>query len=131
MGCGPSLLVTTALHASGVSRLLDEPLSRELEGNMSGRVARVSPGVATLLYDIDDTELALAALPKEIRPPARKSKVPPVIIVGPPTRWYVVKHTFKHFVERGFEELYWLRTPEAFELDNLAGHDAQIDPKKE
>jgi HrpA-like RNA helicase len=43
------------LHASGISRLVDEPLSRELEGNMCGRVARVSPGLATLLYETDDS----------------------------------------------------------------------------
>ena len=65
------------MHESGVLRLLDEPLSRELEGHMSGRVARVCPGLATLLYDIDDTELALAALPKEIRLPARKKQKSP------------------------------------------------------
>ena len=78
----------------------------------------MSPGVATLLYDIDDTELALAALPKEIRLPARKKqKVPPVIIVGSPSRYYFVQHTFKHVRQRGFQIVYWLRTPEASELD--------------
>ena len=45
------------LHASGISRLVDEPLSSELEGNMCGRVARLSSGVATLLYEPDDTAL--------------------------------------------------------------------------
>ena len=43
-----------ALHGSGISRLVDEPLSSELEGNMCGRVGRLSPGFATLLYETDE-----------------------------------------------------------------------------
>ena len=60
------------LHASGSLRLDDEPLSIELEGNMCGRVARQSAGLATLMYEKDGTALALSAMRSELRPPAIK-----------------------------------------------------------
>ena len=62
------------LHASGTTGLCDEALSRELEGNMCGRVARLCSGLATLLYHPDDTALALSQMPKVIRPQAMNKR---------------------------------------------------------
>ncbi len=56
-----------ALHSSGLSQLIYGALSKELECNECGRVARLCSDLATLLYETDDTVLALAALPKDVR----------------------------------------------------------------
>ena len=39
------------------------------------------------------------------------------LIVGPPARFYYIKHTWLHLRHRGFQRIYWLRTPDAPELD--------------
>ena len=47
------------MHDSGIMRLVDTPITRELEKNQEGRIARVRSGLATYLYNVDDTELVL------------------------------------------------------------------------
>ena len=47
------------MQRSGIMKHVDSPITPELENSQEGRVARVSSGLATYLYDIDDTGLAL------------------------------------------------------------------------
>jgi hypothetical protein len=114
------------LHASGISCLCDEALSSELEGNMRGRVARLSSGLATMLYHTDDTALAISQMHKVIRPQAMNADTNmATLVVGSPSRFYCVQHTCRHLRSRGFQNVYWLRTPDPSELDPL-----NDDPKK-
>ena len=50
---------TSRMHRSGIMKQVDSPITPELENSQEGRVARVSSGLATYLYDIDDTGLVL------------------------------------------------------------------------
>ena len=50
---------TSRMHRSGIMKHVDSPITPELENSQEGRVARVSSGLATYLYDIDDTGLVL------------------------------------------------------------------------
>ena len=52
------------MHRSGIMKHVDSPITPELENNQEGRVARVSSGLATYLYDIDDTSLVLHRAPQ-------------------------------------------------------------------
>ncbi len=114
------------LHASGTTGLIDEALSNELEGNMSGRVARVSSGLATFLYHPNDTALDLSLMPRLIGPHATETnKAILTLVVGSPSRFYCVQHTCRHLRSRGLKNVYWLRTPDATELDEW-----NDDPKK-
>jgi hypothetical protein len=114
------------LHASGTTGLIDEALTPELEGNMSGRVARVSSGLATFLYHPNDTALDLSLMPRLLRPqPMDTNKAILTLVVGSPSRFYCVQHTCRHLRSRGFTNVYWLRTPDATELDKW-----NDDPKK-
>lgn len=101
------------MNESGLCLLNDEPVSAELPGNQTGRVARTRPGLATFLDDVDDTEQALLQLPKVTRPPAREIAT---FLLGPPSRLYYVLHTCAHLVSHGFPDVRWLRTPETHEL---------------
>ncbi len=93
---------------------------------MCGRVARLCSGLATLLYHPDDTALALSSMPPDFRPQAMEDKTMWVtLVVGSPSRFYCVQHTCRHLKKSGFENIYWLRTPGATELDQL-----NEDPKK-
>ena len=47
------------MHHSGIMKLVDTPITRELEKNQEGRIARVRSGLATYLYNVDDTELVV------------------------------------------------------------------------
>ena len=125
----------SAMHASGISYLLDEPVSLELESNMAGRVARTCNGFATFLYDIDDTRIALSDIPRQPRgtnsvadhvaprgtyPVADDVAAPQLaLIVGPPARLHYIRHTCAHLRGRGFTNVKWLRTPDAPELDSF------------
>ena len=74
----------------------------------------------------DDTALALSSVPKVIRPQAMKGNTAIVtLVVGSPSRFYCVQHTCRHLRLRGFNKIFWLRTPDANELDQL-----NDDPKK-
>ncbi len=90
------------VNASGLKRLMDQRLSVELQGNMSGRVARTEPGLATFLFDVDDSELGLAHVEQNynlIRPPAMNQIRPPAmmtLVLGPPSRLYLVLATVAH-----------------------------------
>ena len=52
--------------ASVFLRSVDEPITRELESNMSGRIACVNNGSVTHLYDMDASSMALSALPSTL-----------------------------------------------------------------
>ena len=47
------------MNAAGFSRLADQRISREGEGNKAGRVGRTCNGLATFLFDVDDSELGM------------------------------------------------------------------------
>jgi len=105
------------LGPSGLSRMTDRPLSEELQGNMAGRVARTHPGVVTYLYDFDDSEVSLQSL-------AARSSFEQVIfgdsitvVLGPPSRLYLVLGTMRYLRQRGFPNVYWFRTLETADLD--------------
>ncbi len=93
---------TSGVNASGLKRLMDQKLSAKLQGNMSGRVARNEPGLATFLFDVDDSELGLAHVGQNynlIRPPAMNLSRPPAmmtLVLGPPSRLYLVLATVAH-----------------------------------
>ena len=108
------------LHASGIKKLVDVPVTKELEGNKCGRTARTNSGLATLLYETDDSEGGLKAL-RMMRPSAKKQRIGPVTLVcGSPSRLYLVEHTCRHLRDRGFDNVYWLRTPGPDELESLS-----------
>ena len=50
---------TSRMHSSGIIQLVETPITPELEKNQAGRIARVSSGLATHLYDVDDSGLVL------------------------------------------------------------------------
>ena len=123
---------TEALHSSGLSQLLEEPLTVEVEGNQIGRAGRQADSLATLLYDVNDAEARLQELqqqrPETFRPQAMSTTSPagcplservPLFVIGAPSRLYYVQHTAKIFQDRGFADIHWIRTPEACELDRI------------
>ena len=125
------------MHGSGLSHLVDEPLTLEVEGNQIGRAGRQDDSLATLMYDVNDAEARLQDLsrrrPEPVQPQAMSSTstnsaaghvVPPqamqgqvpLFILGPPSRSYYVKHTAGIFHRRGFGPIHWIRALEACEL---------------
>ncbi len=91
-----------ALHSSGLSQLIDELLSKELEGTMCGRVARLCPGLAALLYGTDDTVLALAAMPKDVRLTASENiSMPVTLVLGSPSRFLFCRVHFSSLAPAG------------------------------
>ena len=50
---------TSRMHSSGIIQLVETPITPELEKNQGGRIARVGSGLATHLYDVDDSGLVL------------------------------------------------------------------------
>ena len=50
---------TSKMHYSGIIQLADTPITPELEKNQACRIARASSGLATHLYDVDDSGLVL------------------------------------------------------------------------
>ena len=110
------------MHTLGLSQLVDEPLTLEVEGNQIGRAGRQDDSLATLLYDVNDAEARLQDLQHrgpELFRPQSKSKRVPLFIIGTPARLYHVQHTAKTFQNRGFADIHWIRTPEACELDPI------------
>ena len=120
------------MHSSGLSQLLEEPLTVEVEGNQIGRAGREANSLATLLYDVNDAEARLQELqqqrPAIFRPQAMSTTSPagcplservPLFVIGAPSRLYHVQHTAEICRGRGFPTIYWLRTPEACELDRI------------
>ncbi len=79
----------SVLSKSGILRIERERSSKELEGNMSGRVARVSQGLATFLYETDDSPLAVEELRHTLSssPPVRETAAPWSFVLGPPSRF--------------------------------------------
>jgi hypothetical protein len=112
-----------SLHPSGIKRLLDELLPGELEGNMSGRVARVGSGMVTYMYNVDDSFRALRVLEQRQQAASSASGHAHAdilnVVFGPASRFYYVQHTCQHLTSRGFQNVYWLRTPEAHDLDAI------------
>ena len=47
------------MHYSGIIQLMETPITRELQKNQEGRIAREESGLATHLYDFDDSGLVL------------------------------------------------------------------------
>ena len=41
------------------------------------------------------------------------------LILASPARFYFVEHTYRHLKERGFSNIFWLRTPSGEELDKF------------
>ena len=68
------------MHGSGLSHLVDEPLTVEVEGNQIGRAGREDDSLATLLYDVNDAEARLQDLqqrrPELFRPQAMSTTSP-------------------------------------------------------
>eukprot|EP00959_Pyramimonas_sp_CCMP1952_P097239 2032629-Pyramimonas_sp.AAC.1 len=83
---------------------------------MAGRVSRTGPGLVTYLFDFDDSDAGLASLSTagEI-----DGKIGDAItlVLGPPSRLYLVATTIHHLRQRNFPNVHWLRMPEASELD--------------
>ena len=102
---------------SGLCQKTDQPVSDELQGNMAGRVARTHPGLVTYLYDFDDTETGLACLAANPQMAINASGDPMTIVIGSPSRLYLVLGTMQHLRRRDFPNVFWLRTPEMAELD--------------
>ena len=111
---------------------MDETLTLEVEGNQIGRAGRQDDSLATFLYDVNDAEARLQDLqqrrPELFRPQAMSTTSPagcplservPLFVIGAPSRLYHVRHTAEIFQNRGFADIYWIRTPEACEMDGI------------
>ena len=102
------------MSASGITRTEDVFIDDELEGNMAGRVGRVASGLCTFLYFKDDTKFALERLQLRDRTPvASDSCENYTIILGGPSRLYLVLNTAHKLISCGFPNVKWLCTPEA------------------
>ena len=55
----PPAVCTSKMHYSGIIQLADIPITPEVEKNQAGRIAHVRSGLATHLYDVDDSGLVL------------------------------------------------------------------------
>ncbi len=112
---------SAVLWPSGTSRLADERVSQELEGNKSGRVGRTSDGLVTLLYNVDDSGHALASFPNvQVRPQAMMSNEIATVVVGSRSRLHLVLWTVRHLHSRGFPNIFRVQTPEPASLDSIS-----------
>ena len=99
----------SVVHSSGISMLPHTPVPPELLANMSGRVARLKPGLTTYLFPFDDGQHALTQLALTHRVPRKRDKA--CVIYAPAERYKLVKHTGNHLESRGFERPFWVCTP--------------------
>ena len=111
---------SAVLWPSRISRLADERVSQELQGNMSGRVGRTSDGLVTILFNVDDSDQALSSLQTwRVRPQAMNAEVA-TVIVGSRWRFFHVLWTVRHLRSRGFPNIYWAQTPQPASLDIIS-----------
>ena len=90
------------LHSSGILELVEERVDSELEANMAGRVGRTCEGIVTYLYDVNDSDLALQALPASVPAASVADHGDRVmtLVLAPSRRLYYARHTMQHSIER-------------------------------
>ena len=81
----------------------------EMVGSASGQDGRTSSSIAATTPRIHAGK----------RLKSSPSNPVVTLIIASPARFYSVEHPYRHLTERGFPNIFWLRTPSGEELDKF------------